>query len=455
MFKKLCFTLCAYLLTQATFTTLQGQCLVAPPAPAACTGAEPLVADGNTLNTATTKWFYGATPTTYNTLTMNGGTLIVCGNLLVDKFYFHSGTIYIRPGGRFAIGTGIGTDMEGDCAIYNYGTLDMYRSIGMKNMHANLPNIIINALASSVFNVNNNYLVMDNPYSWFVNNGNANFHGLVLDPGCAAGAICMANNSQFHIDHLVNKTFNTFNVPSGGACFTVTQLSQFCQQLTNNPNVYACIGSSHTTDSSCLVAGGKHNPWGSAQTFVACPSCASVTILPVHYSSFTVTTYRQAYLLKWRATGYPANNLFRVERSADGIHFTTVATTAINESSAGSFDCYDNKPLPGRNYYRIAATNAVSRVGNNSMIVMGKIIAGSFLPVYPNPFSSHFYVSLNGEDALTSLLLTNTSGQVVRTNYSNNNGTLEVFVTQKITPGIYTLRVTTAKTVYQQKIIQQ
>jgi len=459
MLKQLFIMVCAIMLAQTITTTLSAQCLTAPPVPAACTGAETLATDGSTINTATTRWFYAGSATSYDNLTMNGGTLIVCGDLIVDKFFFFSGTIFIRPGARFAIGTGTGSDMQGNCAIYNYGTLELYRSIGMKNIHASAlqPNVIINATSTAVFNINNNYLVIDNPFSWFVNNGNANFHGLVLDPGCAAGCICMAANSQFHIDHLVNKTFNTFNAPSGGACFSVTQLSQFCEQLTTNPSVYVCINPGHNTDSTCLVAGGKHNAWGNAQVFNVCPGCNTITILPMRFTSFTVRANAGSYRLQWKASGATANTVFRVERSIDGNRFTSIETTAIHEISPGTFYCVDEHPSNSNNYYHITCINPGTGLANSSMIVMARNVDYMSLKVYPNPFPNRFYVSLTGREPVSGVTLTSLDGQHIAIDYIWNKGSagIDILVRQKITPGMYTLRVETTTSVYTQKITRQ
>ena len=60
---------------------------------------EPLVTDGGNEQRHH-QCYYGAT-TTHNMLTLKGGTLIVCGNLTIDKFYMDSGKIYVRLGRRF------------------------------------------------------------------------------------------------------------------------------------------------------------------------------------------------------------------------------------------------------------------------------------------------------------------------------------------------------------------
>jgi hypothetical protein len=128
------------------------QCLTSLPPPA-CNGTEPLVTDGETLNGGTTKWYYGATAM-INSLTLDGGTLVVCGDLTVDKFYMDRGTIFIRPGGRFVIGSGVGAGLQfkGDCSIYNYGTCEVQRNLSLENnATAATPNKVINASSSSVF----------------------------------------------------------------------------------------------------------------------------------------------------------------------------------------------------------------------------------------------------------------------------------------------------------------
>src|SRR5438067_262697 len=154
---------------QLTFLLSKSQCLTAPVYPL-CTGVEPQTVSGDIINTSVTKWFYNS-PTTIGTLKMNGGTLIVCSDLTVDKFYMDSGTIVIQPGARFVIGSGIGSGMQlfGNSRIYNYGVFECRRNLSLENAYASLskPNIFINATTNSVFKMPGLYFVINNPYSWF------------------------------------------------------------------------------------------------------------------------------------------------------------------------------------------------------------------------------------------------------------------------------------------------
>ena len=112
---------------------IQAQCISAP-SPPDCNGTESLVTDNETINAGVDRWFYGAAAT-FGSLTMNGGTLTVCGDLTIDRFYMDSGTIYVRPGARFVIGSGIGAGLilKGHSYLYNYGTFEIQRNLSLDN----------------------------------------------------------------------------------------------------------------------------------------------------------------------------------------------------------------------------------------------------------------------------------------------------------------------------------
>ncbi|MES1220455.1 MAG: hypothetical protein ABUT20_33445, partial [Bacteroidota bacterium] len=262
-----------------SFFTSYSQCLAPLPAPA-CSGTEPLALDGDIISGGTTKWYYGSA-LTMNSLTVDGGTLVVCGNLTVDKFYMNTGKVFIRPGGRFVIGSGIGAGLQfkGDCAIYNYGTCEIQRNLTLENnAAAATPNIVYNALSTSVFLMSNQYFVISNAYSKFINNGRAEFWGIITDNQASAASTCLGNGSTTKMAILINKVANSYTVPNGNACVHVFQQSEFYGQLTSSPNLLACLGSSHTSSTSCIPFGCHPNYWGAAQVITNCSGCAAVMI---------------------------------------------------------------------------------------------------------------------------------------------------------------------------------
>ncbi|MBS1564215.1 MAG: T9SS type A sorting domain-containing protein, partial [Bacteroidetes bacterium] len=277
---------------------LRGQCLVAPPAPV-CTGAGPVAVEGETLTTGNTKWLYGG-PTTITNYTLDGGTLIVCGNLTIDKLIFNTGTIYICPGGNFVIGSGIGTTLQlmGGCYIYNYGSMTVLRNLALDNGHVSPanPNVLINATSSSSLSIPFTWFVINNPYSWFVNNGKTTAAGIITDPAAAPGCVCLGDKSITQQNQLLNKALNPYLTPSGVSCMSVSSYSSICDRVASGMGTSICLSSSFSADSSCLLSAGKHNAWGTAYVMKNCATCVGLTLLEVDTarSKNNLTPQRQA-----------------------------------------------------------------------------------------------------------------------------------------------------------------
>jgi hypothetical protein len=144
---------------------------------------------------------------------------------------------------------------------------------------ATQPNVLINVLSTSVFKMSNQYMVINNPWSFFVNNGSADFHGLLTDPGAATGSVCLGNGSMITMRVLHNRSRHPYTVPSGAACVQVLQYSQFYDTLTASPNLNICLGNTHYSDASCTAFGCRPNAWGTTSIFNVCNNCAEIQLL--------------------------------------------------------------------------------------------------------------------------------------------------------------------------------
>ena len=328
---------------------LQSQCLVAP-APPACTGTEALAVNGESLNTGITKWLYGA-PAVFDNLTINGGTLIVCGNLTIDKFTFNSGTLFVLPGAGFVIGGGIGTtlQLQGGCYVYNYGAITSYRSVALDNAHVSAaqPNVFINAGASSVLDISFNWFVINNPYSWFVNNGNAAFHGIITDPLASAGSVCLGDKSQTYQTVLINNAANTYATPSGLSCLSVNEHSYLCDRITADPGLNACLSTAHITDSSCMVSHGKQKAWGSAYVMKNCATCAGLALLPVRSNTGNVPVQKPVSSALVHPLVYPNpfTDRFYIALPPGGNNAAIVITNMTGENIQPGYINYRKKDL--------------------------------------------------------------------------------------------------------------
>ena len=442
------------LFLKASFPSLS-QCLTAPPAPA-CTGSEPTVSNNETVNSGTTKWYYGP-PATINRIDLAGGTLVVCSDLTIDNFSITGGTIFVRPGAKLTLGSGSGAGliMSGNSAIYNYGTVDVFRNLSMDaGATAAAPNIIINATPTSVFRVPFAYFVINNPFSWFVNNGSSEFGGVITDQFSSPSSVCLGNGSIMKMNILINKTADAYKVNFGNACVNVVQTSIFNNKLTANPNLYACLSSSHSSYSGC--GGCPANNWGSANVITGCASCMALGVLETAAIDLKVSRLSNGNQLNWILTGSARPGKFIIERSNDALHFAPIATLAVPENSTTTFHHLDKSPEQGYNYYMIKYLN------DEQAIIQSKAVRVSSEPsngltISPMPFQRNFTISFSTGLQPEKIIVTDISGKniPIRYNIQPLNNNIDIEVLQDLAPGIYILHLKTAQSIIARTIFRQ
>ncbi|WP_276502150.1 T9SS type A sorting domain-containing protein [Terrimonas pollutisoli] len=453
---KASFLFLFFLFTKPFF--LSAQCLTALPPPA-CDGTEPLLTDNETLNTGNTKWYYGAT-VMMNSLTLNGGTLVVCGDLSITQFYMNSGTIYVRPGARLVITSGIGAGLvlRGNSYIYNYGTCEIQRNLSLDNGATSVnPNLVINATPSSVFKMSNQYFVINNPYSWFVNNGNAEFWGIITDPQAATGSVCMGNGSNTRMAVLINKVIDTYTVPSGNACLQVYQFSQFYNRLTNSSGLYACLGASHSSDASCIPWGCQPNNWGAAQVFSNCNNCNGFFVLPVQFKSFNTVATVDGNKLNWQLAAAAPVGIFVVKRSANGVNYHIIDSVTGGNSNATSFSFIDKTPLPGNNYYMITYIDPTTGRTFYSKAAKIQNRSHSQITVHPIPFDNIFFITYAAGMCPEKIILTDMAGRNISITKSrlDTANQLKISVLDHIESGVYIIHMMTKTNHFAQTIFKQ
>lgn len=448
---KTCFLL---LLFAFSFTRVLPQCIVALPAPA-CTGVEPSLADNETLAPGITKWYYGP-PVTMNSLILDGGTLVVCGDLTIDKFYINSGTIFIRPGARFVIGSGIGAGLifTGNASIYNYGICEIQRNLSLDaGATAAGPNLVVNATASSIFKMSNQYLVINNRHSWFVNNGKADFWGIITDPNASPGSVCLGDQSSTRMAVLINKVADTYMVPTGTACVNVFQFSQFSNKLTESSDLFVCVGASHTSVSGC--GGCPANNWGDAQVFTACSNCEALTVLSTDVNPFIAVATRDGYnMLQWQVSTPLPGSIFRIMRSTNNRDFQMIDSMVLDDDGAVSFTTMDPYPKPGNNYYMINITEPGGLSFNSKTVKVFSEINDGFT-VYPTPFKNDFTIHYTSK--IQQIILTDLAGRNIPIKFFPvETGTKgKIVVPGNIQPGIYIIHIRTEKNVMAKTVFKE
>ena len=432
----------------------RGQCITAPPPPD-CNETETLLTDNFTLDEGITRWYYGTT-TTMNSLRMNGGTLIVCGDLTIDKFYMDSGTIFVRPGARFVIGGGIGEGLilRGHSYIYNYGRVEVQRNLSLDNGWATpeKPNIIFNSTMAT-FTMANQYLVINNANSWFVNNGASHFWGIITDPQSSPGSVCLGNGSTTRMSILINKVANTYSVPSGNACVYVNQWSQFYGALTSDSSLHACLGSGHSSDASCAPFGCTPNNWGAAHVLTNCAGCAAISVLPVRFDRFELTKRaNERFQLEWHMNAGVNGGRFIVMRSNDGRNFIAIDSLLLTAPGQSVFQIIDNNPNPGENFYMINYTDPGSAKSIQSQTVRALF---ETISIYPGPLNKSFFIRHTEAERPQRVMVTDINGQNIKVKTEfKGNGITEILLSPTLPPGIYVVHLMTRNRVLAKTVVR-
>ncbi|HSK12705.1 MAG TPA: T9SS type A sorting domain-containing protein, partial [Phnomibacter sp.] len=145
-------------------------------------------------------------------------------------------------------------------------------------------------------------------------------------------------------------------------------------------------------------------------------------VLPVTFGSFTAKNSPLGIDLHWQTWTETNNKRFEVERSEDGLKFTSIGTVmskAVNGAFQGlrQYQFTDAAPLAGPNLYRIRQVDqdGSSEYTKTIKIVHNRVSESALIrSYYPNPVSDRLVIQLaQGIRAVESLLFTDGSGRVV------------------------------------------
>lgn len=125
-----------------------------------------------------------------------------------------------------------------------------------------------------------------------------------------------------------------------------------------------------------------------------------VTTLPVQLLNFSAKAKECTVLLNWRTAVELGFSNFELQRSADGVSFSTIATVAAKGNNS-SYSFVDQTPEKGNNYYRLKVVDRDNSFTYSSIKMANSSCTLSGISIYPNPTNSSVFVSgLNGEESI-------------------------------------------------------
>jgi hypothetical protein len=180
-------------------------------------------------------------------------------------------------------------------------------------------------------------------------------------------------------------------------------------------------------------------------------SCMSTTsTLPVELLNFSATlTEDKAVLVEWKTASETNNKQFDLERSTNGIDFTTIASMASKaDQQSHSVNTYfynDQNPEPGISYYRLKQIDRDETFKYYNIVSVERSYDGnSPVKAFPNPNEGMFTISFGGtrKAGSVSVRILVPDGEVIMYDEaispeSLENGSLRINLGDKAGKGLY------------------
>ncbi|MBS1734261.1 MAG: T9SS type A sorting domain-containing protein, partial [Bacteroidetes bacterium] len=154
--------------------------------------------------------------------------------------------------------------------------------------------------------------------------------------------------------------------------------------------------------------------------------------------------------LNWRTASETNISHFNVEKSIDGITYTSIGILAATGSSGvHDYSLSDNAPVRGRNFYRLKMIDIDSRFQYSGTAQVDFKETGSF-SVSPNPASE--IINLKADEPIRKLMLTDINGRLVKEFVIRATNSYKI---SDIKAGLYILRISTDHGVESIKLLIQ
>lgn len=133
--------------------------------------------------------------------------------------------------------------------------------------------------------------------------------------------------------------------------------------------------------------------------------------LPVKLDNFEAAKEGTGVKLSWKATEESGVAVYQVQRSTDGVNFSTIGTVQAERRAAYSF--LDVMPTTGSNFYRLRIVDVDNAVKISHVVSLRSKVALT-IEAYPNPVRDRMVVQHPKAVSGTRLQLVSLTGQVLR-----------------------------------------
>jgi hypothetical protein len=183
---------------------------------------------------------------------------------------------------------------------------------------------------------------------------------------------------------------------------------------------------------------------------------ASPIVLPLTITDFTVSGNEGAALLDWMIQDGAGIDHFNVQRSTDGVNFTSIGAVQAQAGASANqeYTFTDSKPAAGTNYYRIEAVSTDGSLTYSGIRTLdGAATPTVSISMYPVPASDVLHILTTGTGPL-SILIIDAQGRVMLRTNAVAGSTTDVSVSNW-PKGIYFAEIVDAQTKYARPFIKE
>jgi rhamnogalacturonan endolyase len=139
------------------------------------------------------------------------------------------------------------------------------------------------------------------------------------------------------------------------------------------------------------------------------------TVLPVKWIFFTAREVNGKVLLEWNTASETNNLAFTIQRSQDGVSFSTIGSLSGKENSTtiSRYTSWDHKPVNGNNYYRIKQVDKDGKSSYTQIVVLNFSDNPAALIISPNPVSNYVTLQWKTNTQRLQLRVSSVDGKVI------------------------------------------
>lgn len=175
-----------------------------------------------------------------------------------------------------------------------------------------------------------------------------------------------------------------------------------------------------------------------------------LSIAPTHFISFTAVENQNKVLLNWKVENETSVDRYEVERSTDGLHFSTIGQQNNTGNSTGSNTyTYSDIAITASSpvlYYRIKQIDRDGSSLYSKTLSIRRNHISSGIVLYPNPVYDNLNINVQSDNtASVHVTIWNISQRKVISQFSNlSNGMNSISINglEKLPSGIYQLHIT-------------